>query len=156
MEYSIESRTLTQQPTAARRATLPAGQVGPWLADSYSRVAAYLERTGTPMSGPPYARYRFRDHEMEVEAGFPVTRPIAGDGPILASALPGGLVAVTTHYGRYEDLDKAHKAIMDWMERHGWQPAGGHWEVYFTSPAEEPDSSRWRTDVVAPYTRKVT
>jgi hypothetical protein len=28
-------------------------------------------------------------------------------------------------------------------------------EVYCTSPAEEPDSSRWRTDVVAPYTRKV-
>jgi hypothetical protein len=32
--------------------------------------------------------------------------------------------------------------------------AQGHWEVYITSPAEEPASSRWRTDVVAPYTRK--
>lgn len=53
MEYTIESRTLSQQPTAARRATLSAEQVGSWLADSYSRVAAYLDRTGVPMSGAP-------------------------------------------------------------------------------------------------------
>jgi hypothetical protein len=29
-------------------------------------------------------------------------------------------------------------------------PAGEPWEVYGTSPAEEPASSRWRTNVVAP------
>ena len=70
----------------------------------------------------------------------------------MPSNLPGGPAAVTTHHGRYEDLDKASKAIISWMERHGCEPAGGHWEVYFNSLAEEPDSTCWRTDVVAPYT----
>lgn len=153
MDYTISSRTLTEQPTAVRRATLPADQVGSWLADTYAQVAAYLERAGVPMSGPPYARYVFRDHEMEVEAGFPVANPIAGDGQIEPSGLPAGPVVVTTHYGPYEALEEAYKAIMTWMERQGLKPAGAHWEIYFSDPAEEPDSAHWRTDVVAPYTK---
>src|SRR5574341_866709 len=60
MHYTTRSRTLTEQPTAVRRATLPAEQVGSWLADTYAQVAAYLERAGVPLSGPPYARYVFR------------------------------------------------------------------------------------------------
>ena len=29
--------------------------------------------------------------------------------------------------------------------------AGPHWEVYYDDPNAEPDPSRWRTDVVVPY-----
>jgi hypothetical protein len=110
MDYAIMSRTLTEQPAAVRRATLPADQVGPWLADTYARVAAYLQRAGVPMSGPPYARYVFREHEMEVEAGFPVANPILGDGQIEPSPLPAGPAAVTTHYVPYEALEEAETA----------------------------------------------
>ena len=152
MHYTTRSRTLTEQPTAVRRATLPAEQVGSWLADTYAQVAAYLERAGVPLSGPPYARYVFRDHEMEIEAGFPVADPIAGDGQIEPSGLPAGPVAMTTHYGPYETLEEAYKAIMTWMDGQGLKPAGAHWEIYFSDPAKEPDSSRWRTDLVVPYT----
>lgn len=107
MHYTMRTQTLREQPTAVRRATLPADQVGSWLADTYAQVAAYLERAGVPMSGPPYARYVLRDHEMEVEAGFPVADPIAGDGQIEPSGLPAGPVAVSTHYGPYETLAEA-------------------------------------------------
>lgn len=151
MTYSIESRTLTEQPTAARRANLPAEEVGRWLADTYAGVADYLNRTGAVMAGPPYARFVFAGHRMEVEAGFPVLTPIAGDGSIEPAVLPGGPAAVTTHYGPYEAVEAAYKAIHAWLAEHGYRAEGGHWEIYYTDPAQEPDSSRWRTDVVAPY-----
>jgi hypothetical protein len=148
MEYSIESRTLTQQPAAVRQAMLSAGQVGSWLATATLGLRPTWSGPGADERAP-YARYLFRDREMEVEAGIPITRPIAGEGPIVPSTLPGGPTAVTAHYGRYEDLENAHKAIMTWMQRHGCEPAGGHWEVYFTArprsrtaPAGAPTSSR--------------
>jgi effector-binding domain-containing protein len=151
MGYVIESRTLGQQPTAVRRATLSAAEVGSWLADSYSTVAEYLQRGGVTISGPPYARYVFRGNQVDVEAGFPVSRPVSTDGGIEASALPDGTAAITTHYGPYERLEDAYKAVLGWIHDHGFEPAGAHWEVYFTNPIEEADTARWRTDVVAPY-----
>jgi effector-binding domain-containing protein len=48
-------------------------------------------------------------------------------------------------------MEDAYKAVLDWIHSHGFEPAGGHWEVYHTNPIEEPDQARWRTDVVTPY-----
>jgi effector-binding domain-containing protein len=60
---------------------------------------------------------------------------------------------VTTHYGPYEAVDQAYEAIQAWLHDRGLRPNGGHWEVYYSDPTEEPDSAKWRTDLFAPYTR---
>lgn len=154
MTYEIESMRRDEQPTAACRATLSNdAAVGAWLAEAYAEVTRFLAETGNPAAGPPYARFTFRDLEMDVEAGFPVTRPVIAGGPVVTSALPAGPVAVTTHYGPYEDLEAAYKAVSTWLDAHGYVRRGGHWEIYHDDPARQPDSSRWRTDVVAPYAR---
>jgi effector-binding domain-containing protein len=155
MDYTVETRQLRAQPTAARRAVLTAGEVGPWISRTYSEIAAYLRRIGVAMSGPPYARHEFVDGSMDIEAGFPVATPVLGEGLIRPSGLPGGIAAVTTHYGPYETVPGAYEATAAWLREQGLKGATGHWEVYYTDPVEEPDSARWRTDVVVPYTREL-
>jgi effector-binding domain-containing protein len=149
--YAIEARALPGQATAVRRARLTAGDLPGWLADTYAQVETYLRSTGTAMVGPPFARYVFHNGAVDVEAGFPVVRPVAGDDGVQPSRLPPVVAAVTTHHGRYEAVEDAYRAIIAWLTDRGWEPTGGHWEVYFGDPAREPDPARWRTDLVVPY-----
>lgn len=132
---------------------LPLDRVGPWLAETYAQISAYLEGLGIPMAGPPYARYTFHGDQTGVEAGFPVSGAVPGRGSIQPSHLPGGAAAITVHLGPYEGLENAYKAVMEWLAVHGCEPIDGHWEIYYTDPAQEPDSARWRTEVVAPYAK---
>jgi effector-binding domain-containing protein len=151
VDYQIESRTLPEQATAVMRTSLPVAGVGEWLQHAYQEVAGHLGRVGAMMTGPPIARYTIHDDVMDVEAGFPVAQPVTGRGDVVASSLPAGLAAVTTHFGRYEDLGAAYDAVVRWLDEQGHRQAGPHWEIYHTDPVREPDPARWRTDVVIPY-----
>lgn len=151
--YEITSRDLELQYTAVVRDEMPAAQMATWLPEAYHAVFEYLQRIGVEPAGPPFARFTFLPDTVAVEAGAPVAAEVAGDGRVEPSALPAGPAAVTTHYGRYEDLDKAYDAVVRWLDSHGLAPAGPHWEYYYTDPNAEPDPARWRTDVVFPYRR---
>lgn len=149
--YEITDQLLTEQDTAVMRGEIATQDVPGWLAAAYRAVDEYLRRAQVGPAGPPFARFTFMNDVVAVEAGFPVPHEVPGDDPVEPSRLPGGPAAVTTHIGRYEDLTSAYEAIHRWLGEHGYSPAGPHWEVYFTDPSVEPDPTRWRTDVVAPY-----
>ena len=151
MTYQIVSRDLAAQITAVMRGEMPVDELGEWLADTYRAVQEHLGRIGMNPVGPPFARFTFLGDVVAVEAGFPVGSEIAGDGRVEPSVLPCGLAAVTTHIGRYEDLRAAYDAVHEWLNAHRYMTAGPHWEVFFDDPHAEPDPSRWRTDVVVPY-----
>ncbi len=151
LTYQIEVRALTDRYTAVVRRELPREELAGWLGEAFQAVHGYLRRNGVDPVGPPFARYTFLGDTVAVEAGFPVPHEVAGSGPVQPSTLPDGQAAVTTRVGPYEDLDKAYLAVRIWLDTRGYLPAGPHWEVYHTDPTTEPDSTRWRTDLVVPY-----
>jgi effector-binding domain-containing protein len=149
--YTITEIVLPHQDTAVIRAELKATHLAEWLGSTYTTVSGYLARAQVPPAGPPFARFTFLADVVVVEAGFPVPTEVAGEGAVVPSALPDGPAVRTTHLGRYEDVEYAYQAITRWLDERGRAPAAPHWEVYYTDPAEEPDPSQWRTDVVVPY-----
>jgi effector-binding domain-containing protein len=149
--YEVTSREMERQHTAVARGEMPVGEMSMWLPEAYHAVFDHLQRAGVDAVGPPFARFTFLGETVAVEAGAPVATEAAGDDRVEPSALPSGPVAVTTHYGRYEDVGNALDAVTGWLGVRGLEPAGPHWEVYFTDPNAEPDPGRWRTDVVVPY-----
>lgn len=157
--YEITSRNLAAQPTAVVEATVPVTEISTWLPGVYAEVFEHLRRLGIAPAGPPFARYLLLPEVFEVEAGLPVPESLPdtepGAGRVRRGSLPGGPVAVTTHIGPYERLGEALAAVDSWIEEHDGEPAGAHWEVYFSDPRHEPDPARWRTDVVRPYRARV-
>lgn len=149
--YEITTRDLDFVCTAVVRGELPATEMSSWLPRVYRTVFEYLQRAGVAPAGPPFARFTFLSDTIAVEAGVPVSIEVTGEGEVEPSALPDGPAAVTTHLGRYEDLTQAYDALLRWLDDRGLEPAGPHWEVYYTDPNAEPDPTRWRTDVVMPY-----
>jgi effector-binding domain-containing protein len=47
-------------------------------------------------------------------------------------------------------MNNAHAALMTWLEENGKAQAGPIWEVYWTDPGQEPDPSRWKTELILP------
>lgn len=151
LTYLVTPRTLTDRYTAVVRGEVPADELAAWLGGVYRTTAGYLDRIGVTPAGPPFARFTFLGDLVAAEAGFPVPGEIPGDGLVEPSRLPGGNAVVASHWGPYEGVEQAYRACHAWLDEHGYEPAGPHWEVYHTDPAQEPDPARWRTDVVVPY-----
>ena len=150
--HDIHAEVRKAQVTAVARAALTVAEFGPWLEKTYAAIAGLLAAQGAGPAGPPFARFHhLGGNRFEVEAGFPASRLIEGDGDAQPSGLPGGLVAVTMHIGPYDQMESAYQALEWWVSEHGGELAGDAWEVYFTDPATEPDPAAWRTEVVQPY-----
>ena len=152
--YEIASRTLAPQPTAACYATLSVAEIGEWLGAVLPAVAAHLERNGAGPAGPPYARYHRVGHgRFAVEAGFPASRTVEAEGDVKPSELPGGLAAMAMHVGPFSEMAAAYEGVMRFIADEPGTPQGDPWEIYLSDPADHPDPSSWRTEVVQPYRR---
>ncbi len=81
----------------------------------------------------------YLDDLPRVEVGVEARPPGSLTGRVVASSLPAGQVAMTTHRGSYAGLGAAHRAVIDWCAERGNRLAGPRWEVYgphIAKPAE--------------------
>jgi len=152
--HEITQRVLAEQPTAVVRRRLETPEIEGWIGGALNRVAEAVGAAGSAIAGPPYARCVKVDGTaacFDVEAGFPVSTPIAGSpaGDVRPSRLPGGSVAVTEHSGPYEAMAPAYEALEKWVAEQGGTTDGPAWECYLTAPVGDPTG--WRTEVVQPY-----
>jgi effector-binding domain-containing protein len=151
MTYDVEIRQLDCQPVATIRVTTTPKQIAATLTEVFGEVRQYVDSTGVAVSGPPFARYHVYERDrVDMEAGMPVAQPVAGEGRVQSSELPGGPAATVSHVGPYDKLFHAWSAIQAWVKENGREEASPGWEAYVTDPGEEPDSSQWRTQVVQP------
>ena len=88
--------------------------------------------------------------EWCIEEGVPVDMPIQGEGEVRSSVLCGGRAATVWHLGSYATLDDTWTALESWAKEHGFIVGDGAWEIYWCGPRDEPDSSKWRTQLFLP------
>lgn len=154
-------------PEVTQRAAQPYAGISAWVtmaavgsvADRLPQIFGWLGGRGIAPAGPPFFRYHVIDMEREllVEAGVPVPTAIDDDGDIRAGTLPAGRFAVMTHTGAPQTLVGATAALLDWAAARGlaWDVSeterGQSWgcrlESYLTDPAQQPDMSKWRTEL---------
>jgi effector-binding domain-containing protein len=81
---------------------------------------------------------------MNIEVGVEVFQPFAGNGRVVCSSIPAGVVATAAHFGPYHRLGEAHDAVLKWCAAQGHALAGLSWEVY---GHWDEDPAKLRTDV---------
>lgn len=153
MQYEIELEEIQPRATVGIRFTTTQAELGAQMEPTLNEVWRYLQRQGAKVAGPPFARYYDASPEcLDLEVGFPVTSPQAGEGRVTSGGLPGGTVAVTWHHGTYEALGEARDALAAWIAARGYSQAGAPWEVYWTDPTAILDPDVWKTEVIWPIT----
>lgn len=143
--------------TVRFKVSTESGKISAKYAEVFTAVFTHVLSNGGQQSGAPFGRYHsIKVDELDIEAGLPVAKAIAGKGDIKASELPGGKVVTTVHYGPYEKLSNTHEALQKWVSEKGYKPTGGVWESYTTDPSEEKDQSKWQTKLFLPIAEKDT
>ena len=145
MATDPEIRELSPQPAMTEVAVTDADGIPSVVDAAFPRLFGRLAELGVEPAGPPYIRYLRTGAELELELGIPV-----GPDAEQSSGLPGGRAAVLRHVGPFSGLRDACAALEAWVTGQGEEPAGPFWESYVTNPRDEPDSSKWITEIVQP------
>lgn len=135
-------------PTAVVREQVTMADL-PGLYDrAFTAIGPVLEEQGVQPAGAAFGYYlSIPTGSFELEAGLPVTAPIADAGEVVASELPAGAVARATHTGAYDTLGDSWGALVAWVEEQGRTVTTRMWEVYVTDPSPEMDPATLRTDL---------
>lgn len=157
MPYDITLEEREPQPLAAIRYRVPTSELPRIMGEAFGRLFGHVGRLGGQPTGEVLSVYHEFDEEIvDVEAAIGVAAPVAeepgdaAEGRIIASGLPGGLCAHTTHYGPYDELHLAYAAVTAWMQERGHEWAGPMWEVYRNDPNAVSDPSEIMTDIYIP------
>lgn len=121
-------------------------------------VFAWLGQQGVAPAGAPFIRYFVIDMaaQLDIELGVPVASGITGDDRVRAGVLPAGRYASLVYTDVQRGIE-ANAALLDWGAEQGlvwdsWATEkgdgfGARLESFLTDPAEEPDASKWETEV---------
>jgi len=141
MDYQITLKQQASQPALSIRKITSISKLPEDIGKSYGMIAMYLQEMGEEPMGAPFTAYYNMDMEnLDVEMGFPVSKPIEGRGDIKAGKLPEGRYVEGMYKGPYSKISSAYDAISAWMNEKGLTPTGVVYEYYFNTPGEVPDS----------------
>ncbi|GEM_PF-224265 len=128
MSYQVTVKNVAARPTAVVSATTT-WQEFPTLWQELSAEVWACLRAGGISSGCRNIML-YWDDVPHVEVGAELLVPCPLTGRVVASTLPAGQVAMTTHWGAYSELGAAHQAVIDWLPTQGKRMTGARWEVY--------------------------
>lgn len=152
----IENRA--EQPYVAIEARVPMSGLAA-IADRIGEVFGWLGARGLAPAGAPFFKYDEIDMERElhVEVGVPVGAAVEGDERVISGVLPAGRYVTMLYVGAPNELEQATETLMEWAAKEGlrWDMAPGEqgdvWgsrlEIYLTDPNEQPDMSKWVTQL---------
>jgi effector-binding domain-containing protein len=128
MDYQVDVRRADAQITAVVRCRASQPRLPQVVPQLCGDVWKFIQASGSLHGGRHLALYL--DCAINLEVGAEVDQAFVGDGRVVCSQTPAGLVATTAHFGPYNRLGDAHAAIVKWCSDHGHALAGPNWEVY--------------------------
>ncbi len=141
MDYKIEVNERASQPVMSVRKRTSAGDLPQHLGYAFTAIIDYLQELGEQPVDAPFAAYYNMDMEdLDVEAGFPVAKQLAGRDDIKAGEIPAGKQVSCIHKGPYMEMGPVYEAMQAWMAENGCIPTGLVYEFYYNSPLEVSES----------------
>ncbi|MCE7067138.1 GyrI-like domain-containing protein [Dyadobacter sp. CY326] len=122
-------------------------------------VKEWIQKRNVEISGPDFFLYKSMNEsgELDCQAGFTVSQSVEGDNRVIAGSFPAGIYASIVYTGDFKDLMQAHIALENWIRdqgltekahsENGLTQWGGRTEFYLVDPDNEPDPTKWQTEI---------
>lgn len=127
------------------------------IPQSLGELFGWLGKQGIEPAGAPFIRYHVINmaENMDVELGVPVATSVKGNDRITPGVIPSGRYASLVYSG--VTGIEGNKTLIEWAVQNNikwdrWEDPNGdafrsRVEYFLTDPAEEPDQSKWETEV---------
>jgi effector-binding domain-containing protein len=132
-------------------ATEPAS-IGPKMGELYGKVGRFMVANNIQGTGMPFTVYKVVSDTIWVaDVAIPcATDGVSTSGDIIAGATAGGKAVKGIHLGDYYKLDATHAEVLKYLKYKELEVAGNTYEIYVSDPGEEPDTTKWVTEVYYP------
>ncbi len=141
MNKGIEIKEEKTQPVLSIRTRVAVQDLPNVIGESYGKIMQYMESIGQQPAGAPFVAYYNMDmDDLDLEIGFPVSKPLDGEGEITRSEIPAGKYVSMMYKGPYAGMEKPYAEMGKWIEEHGYKPKWISYEYYYNSPMEVPES----------------
>ncbi len=150
MNYICESKQQAEQPVLSIRTRTPQQGLPQQIGRGYQAVMAQLAALNEQPAGEPFIAYYNMDMQnLDIEIGFPVSRPLPGQGEVQPGVIPAGTIATCLYTGPYNEMPPAYEALNAWIKDNGFQPTGTVYEFYPNNPMDTPPAEL-QTRIVFP------
>jgi DNA-binding transcriptional MerR regulator len=154
--YEITHRTETAMPAIAIEAVVEHGDLGVWwpgaIAELHATVTAQQLRIAGPTGGL-YAAELFQDARGHAVVFIPVAGAVKSIGRVRPFTVPAAELAIVTHAGSHDDVDRAYSELGAYVATHEIGVAGPIREYYLRDPHEHPDPATRLTEIAWPVFR---
>ncbi|MEJ9218516.1 MerR family transcriptional regulator [Paenibacillus glucanolyticus] len=121
---------------------------GTYFGSLYEQIATEkLTLLGTPMT--IYHSSEYKPDGNDTEFAIPIEETVEGTRDLF-----GGLCAKSVLKGSYSELTSVYAALMEWVEREGYELENSPYEVYITDPKRATGSEDFVTEVYFPVKRR--
>jgi effector-binding domain-containing protein len=135
------------------RKTVKMSEVQQFYTENLGKVYSALAGKNITPAGQPCGVYFSWDDATQTAdmlAAMPVSEKVDLGGEFVTVALPEGKAVVLSFYGSYENLDRAHNIIDNYILLKKLEVEMPVVEQYVTDPSTESDPNRWLTKVIYP------
>jgi effector-binding domain-containing protein len=151
MKSQIKVIDIEPQSALAIREEVAITQIPSKMGQFFMELSVHFKKNGIEMTGPPFTLYHdFGKDRIDMEVGFPVSKPQAGEGRVKPCTLPGGRVVTAIHVGPYDKIEKTYGQMQQWMSEKGFRPKNMMWEKYLNDPQTVKDPEQYVTELFWP------
>jgi len=141
MGYIIEMVETQEQPTMILKTVTTISELPKILGKAFMDIVTHIIELGEQPVGPAFVGYFNMDMEhLQLEIGFPVSKPLPGKGEVQPGSIPAGKQVTCMYKGPYMGMPPAYDEIQKWIKDNGYKPRGPVYEHYYNSPEEVPES----------------
>jgi effector-binding domain-containing protein len=121
------------------------------MSKMYTELYSALGKSKIEPAGQPFSIYpKFSAESMDMICALPVPADAKLPKKYKLMQTDAGSAVKAIHKGDYATLEQTHNEINKFIEFRKLEITGAPWEVYVTDPDQEPDKSKWVTEVYYP------
>ncbi|MBD3254155.1 MAG: AraC family transcriptional regulator, partial [Candidatus Lokiarchaeota archaeon] len=125
MDYKIVLKDLQERLTLSIRTRTSVENLPHLLGEIYEKLFLYMQQLGEYPSGPPFVIYYNIDmKDLDIEAGFPTSKPLRDKNELKVSKISAGKYATTLHKGPYEEMVPAYDSLNKWIKDNDYESLG--------------------------------
>ncbi len=152
--YEVILKPVSSQLVAATVGVIPNyDECGAIFDRMFEEAFSYVFSQGIKQVGSGISIYhdtKLRDRYIPVEAAAPIYEKIPNSENVWVYELPGiEEMACVVHHGAFSSLGKAYNALLEWVEKNGYQIVGSTREIYLEYE-KDGDESKYVTEIQVP------
>lgn len=148
--YSVSVKNMPSMNYYGIMDELTLAEIPAKMGEYYSKLFTEGHKNGIKIIGAPFALYSTLGDTIKIECAIPVKDNSLKLKGIESKVLPQQKFAIIKYVGSYDNSEKPHVFMTEWLTNNKFEVAGSVMEIYVKGPMVEKDPNKYETYIMYP------